>query len=218
MPLATACVIFVAFSAPPYFMFDHREVWTITFRPGIEPFHYALVSLHVAFGVIALLSCCVQVWPWFRRRFPVAHRRIGRAYVFAGVLPSAFFGVFTSILHMQGLNAQIGNLVLVTLWLGTAWSGFRAARSRNFGEHRKWMIRSFALCFSIVLNRLWVGVTLPIALMVDPVYESEQAAEMAGIGAAVWLSWIVNLLVAEWWLQYRGKKATRGGRTRARPA
>jgi hypothetical protein len=97
--------------------------------------------------------------------------------------------------------------VLVTLWLYTAWAGYRTARARNIGEHRKWMVRSFALCFSIVVNRLWVWVTLPIALM-DPVYESEPAAVMAGVGAAVWLSWIVNLLIAEWWLQYRGRKVS----------
>jgi hypothetical protein len=74
VPLALICVIFIAFSAPPYFMFDHTKVWTITFRPGLESFHYALVSVHVAFGIIALLACCVQVWPWFRRKFPVVHR------------------------------------------------------------------------------------------------------------------------------------------------
>lgn len=212
VPLVLVCAVFIAFSAPPYFMFDYREVATIEFRPGIEPFHYSLVALHVTFGIVALTACCLQVWPWFRKRYPVVHRWVGRTYVFGGVLPAAFFGIFTSVLHVQGLNAQLGNLVLVTLWAYTTLCGYRTARARNFAEHRKWMIRSFALCFSIVLNRAWVAITIPIALFLDPTYETEQAALASGIGAAVWLSWVVNLLVAEWCLQYRGKAKARGVR------
>ena len=30
---------------------------------------------------------CLQVWPWLRTRYPDVHRRTGRVYVFAGVLP-----------------------------------------------------------------------------------------------------------------------------------
>ncbi|MGH3977844.1 MAG: hypothetical protein ACRDRZ_02400 [Pseudonocardiaceae bacterium] len=34
----------------------------------------------------------------------------------------------------------------------------------------------------------------------------------AAAGASVWLSWVVNLLVAEWWLQ-RGRAARHRART-----
>ena len=41
------------------------------------------------------------------------------------------------------------------LWVATTLAGYRAARQRRFADHREWMIRSFALAFSIVANRPW---------------------------------------------------------------
>jgi hypothetical protein len=82
------------------------------------------------------------------------------------------------------------------------------ARQRRFVEHRRWMIRSFALTTSIVVNRIW-GVVL--LLLVSPQTLAQDTpggfvapddhTAIAAIGAANWLSWIVNLLIAEWWLE-----------------
>lgn len=63
------------------------------------------------------------------------------------------------------------------------------------------MIHSVALVFSIVASRIWVPVGLavyaPGVLTGGPIDEVV-LAQVAGVGS--WLSWVVNLLVAEWWL------------------
>jgi hypothetical protein len=77
------------------------------------------------------------------------------------------------------------------------------ARQRRFAEHRAWMIRSFALTTSTVVNRLWLVLT----------HHRSVAIIIAAASASVWLSWVVNLLIAEWWLQ---RRRAAGDRLRAR--
>ena len=43
-------------------------------------------------------------------------------------------------------------------------TGLRMARQRRLVEHRRWMIRSFALTMSIITNRVW-AVIATIVLM-----------------------------------------------------
>lgn len=208
LPLAVVCAAFLAFSLPPYTSLDPADS-RIELRAGIGVHYWAVVA-HILFGTIALVTVCLQVWPWFRSRYPRVHRYVGRVYVLAGVLPAGALGFVVSALHTGGVGAQVGNLLLNVLWVATALFGLREARRRRFGEHRTWMIRSFALCTSIVVNRVWVFVLLMIAApQLDSTYAgNEQAMEQTAIGAAVWASWIVNLLVAEWWIQYRGTRTT----------
>jgi hypothetical protein len=126
----------------------------------------------------------------------------GRIYVFAGVLPSGLLAIPTSVYGSSGLSGSLGNVLLAVTWLATTFAGFRMARQKRFAEHRRWMIRSFALCTSIVLNRVWVVVLM---FGVAPALASNDAELEVLTGqaivAAIWLSWVVNLLLAEWWIE-----------------
>lgn len=68
------------------------------------------------------------------------------------------------------------------------------------------MIRSVALTFSTVVNRAWIGVYLLLFSAFAPL---DQPTIMAAASASVWTSWIVNLLVAVWWL-LRGRRGATG--------
>jgi Predicted membrane protein (DUF2306) len=54
--------------------------------------------------------------------------------------------------------------MLALLWLPVTITGFWMARHKRFVEHREWMIRSYALTTSIVVNRLW-GAVLVLVLL-----------------------------------------------------
>ena len=97
------------------------------------------------------------------------------------------------------------------LWLiVTDILGYRAVRQRRFADHREWMIRSVALSFSIVANRVWTMICLaafaPSALSGGPVDEAELAQ---AVGVASWVSWVVNLLIAEAWLLHTRRRRSR---------
>ncbi|MGV9680123.1 DUF2306 domain-containing protein [Nocardia sp. NPDC003482] len=206
-PLLVLTVAFVAFSLPPYLTLDRTR--SRIPDPGFAP-HYPLLVLHVVCGSIAILSCGFQVWPWFRRRYPALHRRLGRWYVFAGVLPAGLAGLVIGATSPFGPVARVSNVMLAALWLTITATGWRMARRRRFAEHRRWMIRSFALTLSIMLNRVLAAV---LVVIFDPQLETtfhgdEKLMTQTVAGIGTWLGWTTCLLIAEWWIE-RGLRTQR---------
>ncbi|WP_064745473.1 DUF2306 domain-containing protein [Pseudonocardia acaciae] len=214
-PLAMMAVIFLATAVPPYLTGDPATSRIPLHRD--YPLHYPLLVAHIAFGSVALVAGCFQVWPWFRTRFRAAHRWIGRAYFFLGIFPGGIAVLGVSVVSTTGFVSSVGNTMLALGWLVTGVAGYRAARQRRFADHRAWMLRSVALTTSIVLNRPWVAL---FVIILDPGSDSllggsDVAAVQAAAGSAVWMSWVVNLLVVEWWL-LRGRPASGQSRREAR--
>jgi hypothetical protein len=209
-PLAVVAVAFVAFSLPPYLSMDPSR--SRVPAPDFFPPHFAVLSLHVVFGSIAMITCCLQIWPWFRARHPGAHRLIGRVYVFAGCLPSGLLGLVVSATtpYFGPVTAASG-VVLAALWVGCTLAGWRMARRRRFVDHRRWMVRSFALTMSIITNRLW-GAVFMIALspQLDTTFHGDEALLASTVAAlSAWLGWVLPLLSAEWWLERGGATGRR---------
>ena len=210
LPLGVLTVAFLAFALPPYLGLDPARA-RLPLPEGVPWFYPALVA-HIAFGSVALLTATLQVWPWLRRAHPAVHRWSGRAYLGLGVLPGGVAVLAVAPFSMSGgPTAHVANTLLGLLWLATAVAGYRAARARRFAEHREWMIRSVALTFSIVANRAWSSLCIaafaPGVLTGAPI---DEAALAQAIGVSTWLSWVVNLLVAEYWLhrtRHRGRAA-----------
>ncbi|GIG55869.1 hypothetical protein Lfu02_02410 [Longispora fulva] len=216
-PLAVLTLAFLAFSLPPYLSLDPAQA-RLPLRAGF-PAHYAVLLAHIGFGTVALVTCGLQVWPWFRQRHPAWHRRAGRVYVFAGVLPAGLTGIVVSIVSHTGYVGRIGNLTLCLVWLATTFRGYRTARLRRYADHRRWMVRSFALTTSIVANRVWI-VALIIGL--SPTVDSHYGGDInrmipEAAQAAIWLSWVVNLVLAEWWLERTRVRRSVTGRDRTAP-
>jgi hypothetical protein len=200
LPLGLLAVVFLAFVLPPYLGLDPAQARLPV--PRDAPWFYPALVAHIGFGSIALLAAVLQVWPWLRRTHPAVHRWSGRAYVFLGVLPGGLVVLAVTPFTVSGGPAShVGNTLLALLWLGTTVAGYRAARGRRFAEHREWMVRSVALAFSIVASRLWSAICViafaPSVLSGGPVDPVELSR---AVDTAVWLSWVVNLLVAEYWL------------------
>jgi uncharacterized membrane protein YozB (DUF420 family) len=200
-PLAVVAIAFVAFSLPPYLSMDPAR--SRVPAPDFFPPHFAVLSLHVIFGSIAMITCCLQIWPWFRARHPRAHRRIGRVYVFCGSLPGGLLGLVVSVATPFGPVTRAGGVVLALVWLGCTVAGWRMARQRRYAEHRRWMVRSFALTMSIITNRLWGGVFfVTLSPQLDTTFHGDTALLAGTVGAlSAWLGWVLPLLLAEWWLE-----------------
>ncbi|MFE0028442.1 DUF2306 domain-containing protein [Amycolatopsis sp. NPDC059021] len=167
--------------------------------------HYPLLIAHIATGTIALVTVCLQVSSWLRRRHPRVHRLSGRLYVFAGIGPSAVlslavmpFGILT------GLSA-VGSSLWAVLTLGVTTAGYVAARQRRWADHRRFMLYSFGLATSILTGRaLFTGAWYAVA----PIFpDSETTVLTIAQFAGFWLNWIVNIAVVAWWLRRSGRKA-----------
>jgi uncharacterized membrane protein YozB (DUF420 family) len=215
-PLGFVMVLFLAFSLPRYLTGDPAQ----SLVPAPEGFgaHYPLLVVHVLFASVSMVAAFLQVWPWFRQRYRTAHRYAGRVYVFAGVLPAGLSGLVIGVNTPFGPVLAVSNVMLALLWLTFTAVGYRMARQRRFVEHRRWMLRSFALTFSIITNRIW-GVIAVITLspQLDTTFQGNETMLTWTVSAlGGWLGWVVILLVVEWWIE-RGDAAKRR-RTHARAA
>lgn len=160
--------------------------------------HLGPLLLHVTGGVVGL---ALGPWQFVRRlraRRPAVHRLIGRVYLASTVL-AAVGGLLLAPTTYAGPVAGLGFAVLAGLLLAATTAGFVAVRRRQFDRHRAWMIRSYALMFTGVSFRLWIGLLPVTGLPFALAYQS-----------GAWAAWIVNLLVAELLLariQRRGSRS-----------
>ena len=206
-PLALVVLAFLAFSLPPYLAFDPAR--SRVPQPDGFPAHYWFLVGHVIFGSVAMIGAVLQIWPWLRRTHPVVHRYAGRAYVFAGVLPSALMALTIGSQSPFGPATRVSDVLAAVLWIGCTIAGWRAVRDRRFGDHRKWMIRSVTLTFSIIVNR----VISPIAMIVlEPqiptTFGGSELAYSQSVGAisswgGLFFALIVSQLILE---RHRAKK------------
>jgi hypothetical protein len=169
---------------------------------------YVLLVAHIFTASVATVAGLAQLWPWLRRKYPVAHRWTGRAYFFLGVFPSSVLAIPVIMMAPFGISNQASLVVLDALWMITAVAGYRSARQRRFADHRKWMIRNYALTFASIASRFWTPI---VAIAMVP--------EMSGVGyqgdsngigalhdvasASAWLGLVVTMVVVEGYLQRR---------------
>jgi len=201
VPLALLTVIFIGYAVPPYLTLDPAHARLQPMPPHAS--YYPLLVTHIFLGSVALLTACLQVWPWLRRSHLRVHRWSGRIYV-AAALSASVCVMIISPMGLHGANQRVANTMLAILWFATTLAGFRAIRQRRYNDHRQWMLRSVALAFSIVAFRVWMLIVF--AALVPEIYrgaEVDSAALNQAIGVTSWVSWIVNLLIVEWWLHRR---------------
>jgi uncharacterized membrane protein YozB (DUF420 family) len=196
VPWAIIAIVWVAYAIPPYLSLDPDQARIPGLRDSL-PLHYPLLWAHVMFGSVAMLTASVQIWPWLRQHHLAVHRNNGRVYVFAGVLPAGL----TAVAITPFSFAPPGNAVAAVLWLAVTLVGYRMIRKRRYAEHRRWMTYSFALTFSILWGRLMFFV-LPRL----PTWDEGHVPLV--LETATWLGWVVNLLIAQWWLERTSGKVS----------
>ncbi|WP_371786634.1 DUF2306 domain-containing protein [Streptosporangium subroseum] len=217
VPLALVTVVFLGLSVPPYTTLD-PALARIEPRADL-PWHYPVLVVHIFAGTLAMVAVCLQVWPWLRRNHPGIHRWSGRVYVMIGVPFVGIASLFIAPLSRAGFSVAVANTLWGILWLSFTLIGYRMVRRRRYAEHREWMLRSFAMIFAIITNRVW-SIICVIAVMpqLETTYGGDENMLMlAAAPAASFLSWTVNLLFVEWWIQYRRHGGRKPGTQAVRP-
>jgi uncharacterized membrane protein len=162
------------------------------------------VVLHIVGATIFCLLGALQFSTSLRRR--AWHRRAGRVVVPAGLV-AALSGLWMAVYYdlpatdnrvLEGIRLVVGVGMVTSLVLALL-----AVRRRDFGEHRNWMMRGYALGIGagtqVLTNVPWV-----IA------FGTPSPAVRAGLMGA---GWAINLAVAEWFIRRRPAPVPRGGRT-----
>jgi uncharacterized membrane protein len=192
--MTLACVYIAIFFASPYLTFD-PEVY---FPEQREPYlrHEFALGVHVLSGILALLIGPFQFVGRLRRRFVRVHRFMGATYV-ASATALGVTGLILAPTAYTGLVASAGFTVLDLAMLFTTWTAVRMIVAGRYGEHRRWMIRSFSLIMAGVMLRVWSALYYVAAAagIVDFSFETAYAA-------IAWLCWVPNLMLAIWFTRH----------------
>lgn len=151
------------------------------------------LSLHVAGSATALLVSPFQLLQRWRARQPVVHRWVGRLYVLCCTV-GGVAGLVLAFGSTAGPVAGLGFGSLAVIWLTVNALAWKAALDRRFDQHRRWMIRSFALTFAAVTLRVYLPLSQIAGL---PFLESYRVI--------AFLAWVPNLMIAELYLRARAR-------------
>lgn len=165
-----------------------------SFSPGANPeFHQRLMTLpwyayaHFLGSGTALLVGGFQFSSRLRQARPALHRWTGRVYLVA-CLTGGLGGLGLASISFGGPPTHVGFALLAVLWLVSGAQAWFAIRRGDVAEHRRWMVRSFAMTFAAVTLRIELG------LFTGVLGWSFEAAYVT----VAWFSWVPNLVVAEW--------------------
>lgn len=182
--------------------FGDRVIATQAFSGKVQ-LNNMLLYAHVLLAIPPLV-----IGPWlfleeFRKSKPRWHRELGKAYVLCCMF-SALTGLPLALGNAVGIIPRMGFSSLAVCWFLFTYIAYRSARNRDFQNHRKWMMRSYACTFAFV-NVKFYGL----------------AVLSFGLEPGIWLmrtmqscvSWMSNLFIVEIYLAgtiftgtYAGKK------------
>lgn len=174
----------------------HALRYALDGMPGAVPLpnlrlQPGLLMLHAVTGGLSLLLGPWQFISALRARRPGLHRGIGWAYVLA-VGIGGISGLALAPQSMGGPFAHAGFGLLALAWLGSTAVALRHAIAGRHVQHRRWMLRSFALTAAGISLRLQLGLATLAGVPVPEVYT-----------AIAWTCWLPQVLLLELWLARR---------------
>ena len=201
--LASVLIVKVLFNItsnyPSYISAD----FTAEFLSGREDHFSGLYRwaffTHIMSGPITLILGLVLFSDGFRVRLPRWHRILGRIQVACVLLLVTPSGLGMSY---HAASGPVGAVGLATLAVATAictTMGARAAMSRRFAVHRRWMWRCYLLLCSTVVLRLLGGLAM-VAGVAAPWFDP----------LAIWSSGLVPIAAFEWRERSRRRARTIG--------
>jgi uncharacterized membrane protein len=165
------------------FIIDHSDpLWTyyLSVRWLLVP--------HGLAGAICLCLGATQFSTRLRQRHARVHRVLGRCYVI-GVAIAAPLSIYITIMRNE-LPLRVAIYTQASLWLLTTAVAFYCIRRRNFREHRRWMIRSYAITLIFLTDRVLDAIPGVSALDTDA---SPNVVWLCNI-----IAWVVPTFIIAW--------------------
>ena len=146
-----------------------------------------IIYTHIFGSLVALVIGPVQFLASIRLKYIQLHRWSGRVYLVVGVLFGGIAGFVMAQHAFGGLVAKVGFTSSAVVWIFTGSMAFYSILKGDIYTHRRWMVRNFSLTFSAVTLRIYLGVFMALGVPFSDFYP-----------LLAWLSWVPNILLAEW--------------------
>ncbi|CAA6829245.1 MAG: DUF2306 domain-containing protein [uncultured Aureispira sp.] len=154
----------------------------------IQLFHYKIAFyVHVFTAIFSLLAGFTQFSVYFRTKYPIVHRYVGGLYIVSILLFAAPSGLIMAYYANGGFWSQLAFSLLSIGWFWTTYTAYTALKEKDYKQHQRYMMRSFALTMSAITLRMWKYL---IVFFWHP-------RPMDVYRIVAWLGWVFNLLIIE---------------------
>lgn len=167
--------------------------------------HPVLTVTHIIPGLLFIVLGPFQFFSGLRRRHPSFHRWNGRVFLVSASIVGVTALVMGPQMAIGGPLETAATLVFGSLFLFSLAAGFLEARARRFADHRRWMIRGYAIGLAVATVRPINGVFFATRRLTG-------LTPHDFFGIAFWLGFSLSLAAAELWI----RSTTVAGRMRAR--
>lgn len=167
---------------------------------GLYVAHPWLAYGHIVPGVVYLLGAPLQLSQRFRTRHYTLHRRLGRVLLACALVTGALAVVLGFVFAWGGPPETLATVVFGSWFLVCLVRAFLAIRGGRVADHRRWMVRAFAVSLGIATIRIWVGIFTGIQLGILGMGDRTFPIPVT-FGLAFWLGLSIHVVVGEWWLR-----------------
>lgn len=172
----------------PYLSFTYDVDFLLTKQKIIHLKHWRYAfNFHILFSVFSLIAGLTQFSQYILTKYKKLHRVMGYIYAIDVICIAGPSGLIMAFYANGNIVSKTSFVLLSVLWIGFTSIAIIKAFKKDFIEHEKWMIRSYALTLS--------AITLRLLALVIPHFVHLNAKDEYAILA--WLSWTMNLLIAE---------------------
>ncbi|MES2515497.1 MAG: DUF2306 domain-containing protein [Bacteroidota bacterium] len=168
--------------------FEHDVDFLLTKQKIIHIKHwrYAFYT-HIFLSIFSLIAGLTQFSDYILTKHKKLHKTMGYMYAVDVICLAGPSGLIMAF-YANGNNTSKTSFVLLSaLWIFFTVIAIIKVLKKDFIEHQKWMIRSYALTLSAITLRL-------LAFILPSFIHLTAKTEYALIA---WLSWTINLVVAE---------------------
>lgn len=172
----------------PYLSFTYDVDFLLTKQKIIHLKHWRYAfNFHILFSVFSLIAGLTQFSQYLLTKHKKLHRMMGYIYVVDVICIAGPSGLIMACYANGDAVSKTSFVLLSVLWISFTSIAIIKALRKDFIEHEKWMIRSYALTLSAISLRL-------MAFVLPKFTQLNAHTEYALIA---WMSWTVNLLIAE---------------------
>lgn len=191
--------------ASAYFIYNNAFHYIINHTPAsfgdYWPSYVPWILIHITGGMIALILGPFQFIPSIRKNHVAIHRTMGKTYlvsILVGAFASLYLSIYKIIITGKAITYGSGLAGLAVTWLTCSAMAYWSVRSKNFVQHREWMVRSYVVTCAFTTFRLIFDI-LTKRFHTDPNATGDIMA---------WACWAAPLFVTEIILQ--GRKIHKG--------
>jgi len=157
--------------------------------------HLYLTLAHIIPGLAFILLGPLQFMKALRTRHPALHRWTGRVFLAAALVVGVTALIMGPQIAIGGALETAATFVFGSLFLFALAKAFVAIRRRRVAEHRRWMIRGYAIGLAVATIRPIIGVFFATSRLTGLTPH-----DFFGVG--FWLGFTLTLATAEAWIRY----------------